>query len=41
MRRMNFVAVMLPTVMVCGRKLGDPFFWPLYEEAERQGVAAQ
>lgn len=36
--RKNFCAMLLPTVTVNGRHFGDEFYWPIYEEAERQGI---
>lgn len=36
--RANFRAVYLPTVTATGRSYGDEFFWPIFEEAERQGL---
>ncbi|MHB8619820.1 MAG: amidohydrolase family protein [Chloroflexota bacterium] len=32
------VGVMFPTYVYRGRSVADPFFWPIYEEAERLGV---
>lgn len=37
-KRKNFGAMLLPTVTVNGRHFGDEFYWPFYEEAERQGM---
>ena len=37
--RTNFGAMLLPTVTVNGRHFGDEFYWPIYQEAERQGIA--
>ena len=37
--RVNFRAVYLPTVTATGRSYGDEFFWPIFEEAERQDLA--
>jgi predicted TIM-barrel fold metal-dependent hydrolase len=36
--RKNFCAVYLPSVTALGRSYGDPFFWPIFEEAERQDL---
>ena len=36
--RKNFCAMLLPTVTVNGKHFGDEFYWPFYEEAERQGM---
>lgn len=36
--RKNFVAMLLPTVTASGKTYGDPSFWPVYEEAERQNM---
>lgn len=36
--RPNFVAALLPSVLRMPRTYGDPFFWPIYEEAERLGI---
>ena len=36
--RKNFPAIVLPTVLANGKSYGDEFFWPLYEEAERQNM---
>lgn len=37
--RANFVAMMLPSVTATGKSYGDQTFWPIFEEAERLGVA--
>ena len=34
--RKGFVAALLPSVVAMPRTYGDPFFWPIYEEAQRQ-----
>ena len=34
--RERFVAMLLPSVTKLGRQYGDEFFWPIFEEAERQ-----
>ena len=36
--RKNIVAMLLPSVSVNGKHFGDESYWPLYEEAERQGI---
>ena len=36
--RTNFGAMLLPTVTVNGKYFGDECYWPIYEEAERQGM---
>ena len=36
--RKNFPAMLLPTVTGNARHFGDEYFWPLYEEAERQNI---
>lgn len=38
-KRKNFNAMVLPTVTSTGKTYGDEFFWPIFEEAERQGIA--
>ena len=35
--RLGLVGLMFPT-FIPGRNVADPFFWPIYEEAERLGV---
>jgi len=37
--RKNFCAMLLPTVTVNGKHFGDEFYFPMYEEAERQGIS--
>lgn len=37
--RKNFVAMLLPSVTVNNRSFGDEYYWPIYEEAQRQGIA--
>ena len=37
-KRKNFVAMLLPSVTASGKTYGDPSFWPVYEEAERQNM---
>ncbi len=37
-QRENFVAMMLPGVVTNGKTFGDEFYWPLYEEAQRQEI---
>ena len=36
--RKNFPAMVLPTVTNTGRTYGDEFFWPIFEEAEKQDM---
>ena len=36
--RTNFGGMLLPTVTVNGKYFGDECYWPIYEEAERQGM---
>lgn len=36
--RSSFVAMMLPSITRTGRTYGDPFFRPIFEEAERRGM---
>ena len=38
-RRKNFCAMVLTTVTNTGRTYGDEFFWPIFEEAEKQDMA--
>ena len=37
--RKNFCAMVLPSATSTGRSYGDEFFWPIYQEAERQDMA--
>ena len=36
--RVRFPACLLPSQTYLGKTLGDEFFWPIYEEAERQNM---
>jgi len=36
--RTRFRAMVLPTVTALGKSYGDPFFWPIYREAEALGM---
>lgn len=36
--RKNFPAMLLPTVTGNGKHFGNEYFWPIYEEAERQDI---
>ncbi|MDP6173812.1 MAG: amidohydrolase family protein, partial [Rhodospirillales bacterium] len=38
-KRTNFRAIVLPTANCLGTSYGDEYFWPIYEEAERQDMA--
>ena len=38
-QRTSFVAMILPSVTNTGRTYGDPIFLPIFEEAERLGIA--
>ncbi len=37
-KRKNMVAMLLPSVVVNGKTMGNEYYWPLFEEAERHSI---